>query len=325
MQNLLVELFFSFSEDKFIVSDTKFISNTVKRGGGAINAMNLIIICSSFRRNKAGYGGAIIVRRSLDIKNTTFEHNLAEYSNGYGGGRGGAFIMTRSSKGHISDSLFKDNMALSVGGSIYSMFECSLSIKRTLFQINSYSSRYHHSRGVILHSSGNLLLKGVSFKDLDKQNIKNSLIVHTGIFQGIKINNVIVTCSTGKDILADVAKKPIYIAKKALAILLYHVPHALHIPTVYLQEDLVQTLNHIHCHKCPFGGNCTDGRIKAASNFWGHVSNRSTGQIHFSACPFGYGCSGSSCKHYDSCGTGRKGVLCEQCKKGLTEGIVTHD
>ena len=322
---------FSDLEDKLIVSDTTFIGNTVKFVGGAISVMNLIIICSSFRKNKAGYGGAIAVRRFSDIKNTTFEHNLAEYSNRSGGGRGGAIYMYPSSKGNISDCLFEDNMATLVGGSVYSMVECSLSIKRTLFQINSYSSRYRHSRGLILHSSGKLIWEGVSFQDLDEYNAKNSLIMHASKFQGLKINRINITCSTGKDILAAVPRKPdrrVFLSTKSHILFTVSCSscssYTYSLSSGKLGPDLTNQ-SHINCNKCPFGGNCTHGLIKAASNFWGYIPKRSTDQIHFSACPFGYGCSGSSCSHYDSCGTGRKGVLCGQCKKGLTENIVSHD
>ena len=323
---------FSGFEDKLIVSDTEFISNTVKNAGGAIHATNLIIICSSFRRNKAGYGGAITVRTSLDIKNATFENNLAENSYRYGSGYGGALNMYSSSKVKISDSLFKDNMAEVAGGSIYSMIECSLSIKRTLFQVNSYSSKYRQSRGVILHSSGELILEDVCIQDLDEHNTKNSLIMHTSKFQRLKINRINITCSTGKEILATVPNKPYrfayLLAEKALAFFTVSCSscssYSYSLSAGKLGPDL-NNQSHINCYKCPFGGNCTDGRIKAASNFWGYIPNRSTAKLHFLACPFGYGCSGSSCTHYNSCGTGRKNVLCGQCKKGLTENIVTND
>ena len=322
---------YSYLEDKIIVSDTEFISNTAKISEGAIRATNLVIICSSFRRNKAGLGGAIAVRRSFDIKNATFEHNIAEYSNRNVSGYGGAIYMFSSSKVKISDSLFKDNMAQMAGGSIYCIVECSLSIERTSFQINSYSRRYRRSRGVILHSSGKLILEGVSFQDLDEHNMKNSLIMHSSKFPGLKINRINITCSTGKDILAAVPRKPgryPYLAEKALAFFTVSCsPCSSYTYSLFagkLGPDLTNQ-SHINCNKCPFGGNCTNGQIKAVSNFWGYVPKRSTDQIHFFACPFGYGCSGSSCSHYDSCRTGRKGVLCGRCKKGLTENIVSHD
>ena len=342
-------------EEKLIVSDSKFISNTVRLvggaiyatnliiigcsfqrnkavQGGAIHATNLIIICSSFRRNKAVYGGDIAVSRSLDIKNTTFEHSIAEYSYRHAGrGYGGAIYMYSSSKVKISDSLFKDNMAEMAGGSIYSMVKSSLSIKRTLFQINSYSSRYRQSRGVFLHSSGKLILEDASFKDLDEHNMKNSLIMHTSKLEGLKINRINITCSTGKNILAVVPRKPdiyAYLAEKALAFFTVSCSscssYTYSLTAGKLGPDLTNQ-SHINCYKCPFGGNCTNGLIKAASNFWGYVPKNSTDQIHFSSCPFGYGCSGGSCNHYDSCGTGRKGVLCGRCKKGLTEDIMSND
>ena len=318
------------NDNKLIVSDTEFISNTGKFVGGAIRAINLIIICSSFRRNKAISGGAIAVQRSLDIKNATFEHNIAEYLHRYVSGYGGAIIMYSSSKVKISDSLFKDNMAEVAGGSIYSMVECSLSMKRTLFQINSYSIRYRGSRGVILHSFGNLILESVSFQDLDEHNTKNLLIMHTSDFLELESNRINITCSTGKEILAAVPKQPKTYAHGGKFLAYFTVScsscssYTYSLSAGKLGPDLTNQ-SHIKCYKCPFGGNCTNGRIKAASNFWGYVHKRSTDQIHFSPCPFGYGCSGSSCSNYDSCGTGRKGILCGRCKKGLTENIVSHD
>ena len=314
---------------KLILSDTEFISNT-GGSGGAIFATSLIIICSSFRMNKAGIvGGVINVLRSLDIKNTTFEHNIAEYSYRHGIGKGGAIFISSSAEVRICHSLFKDNMAKIAGGSIYSNVECSLSIKRTLFQIHSYSSRYRSSSGVILHSSGKLILEGVSFQDQDDYNTKNSLIMHTSELQGLKVNHINITCSTGKEILAAVPwKHNLFLEKKASVFFTVSCSscssYTYSLSAGKLGPDLTDQY-HIKCNKCPFGGNCTNGRIKAASNFWGFVPERSTDQIHFYACPFGYGCSGSRCSHYDSCGTGRKGVLCGQCKKDLTENIITND
>ena len=322
---------FSNSKDKLIVSDTKFINNTSKVVGGAIDATNSIIICSSFRRNKAISGEAVSVRRLLDIRNATFENNIAEYLERYVSGYGGAIKMYSLSKVQISDSLFKNNMAKMAGDSIFSMVECNLSIKRTLFQINSYSSRYHHCRGVFLYSSGKLNLEGVSFQDVDDHNMKSSLIMHTTSFQGLQINRINFTCSTGKDILTAVPGKPdkyAYLAEKALAFFTVSCSscssYTYSLSAGKVGPDLTNQ-SHINCNKCPFGDNCTNGRVKAASNFWGYIPKWSTDQIHFSACPFGCGCSGSSCSHYDSCGTGRKGVLCGRCKKGLTENVVSHD
>ena len=321
---------YSAHEGKLIVTDTEFISNTAKFLAGAIFSKNLIIICSAFRKNKAVFGGGIVVHESLEIKNTTFERNLAQYSNIIGGGFGGAISMY-SSKVKISDSLFKDNMAKMAGGSIHSTVKGSLSIKRTIFQINSYSSRYGRSRGVILYSSGKLILEGIFFQDLDELNIKNSLIEHSGKLSDFNINHITVTCSTGKDIMADISSKLDtygFHPEKALAFFTVSCSscssYTYSLSAGRLGPDLTNQ-SHINCYKCPFGGNCTNGRIKAASNFWGYVPKRNTDQIHFSACPFGYGCSGSSCSHYDSCGTGRKGVLCGQCKKGLTENILSND
>ena len=314
-------------EDKLIVSDTEFISNNGLFAGGAIDTMSLNIIDSSFRRNKAGFGAAIFGRRSLNIKNVTFDHNVAESRNRIDG-HGGAIFISSSLKVKIFESLFKDNMAKTAGGSISHTFQGSLSIKRTIFQINSYSSRYRRSRSLILDSSVNLVLEDVAFQNLDKHNTRNSLIEHVSKRQGFKINHINVTCSTGKDILATVpmngesfgAKSSVFFTVSCSSCSSY----TYSLSAGKIGPNLTNQ-SHINCYKCPFGGNCTNGRIKAASNFWGYIPKMSTDQIHFSACPFGYGCSGSSCNHYDSCGTGRKGVLCGQCKKGLTENIVTHD
>ena len=285
------------------------------------------IFLSSFERNAARFGGAVNFRAGkLDIRNTTFKLNTADHSGSYFHvAQGGAIHADHEAQVKICDSLFKGNMAGWSGGSISQIKGDSLIIKNTLFEIISYSHGHHHFGGDITYSSKKLVMEDVFFKDLAKDNAQTSLLIHTGKLQDIKLNGIHVTCSPGKDILATLPDQSyqdqdvfLIISCSSCSLGTYSVSSGKLGPNLINQT-------HINCYKCPFGGNCTNGRIKAAENFWGYPVKMSDSKIRFSACPLGYGCLGSRCSHYNSCGTGRTGTLCGQCKKGLTENILTPD
>ena len=331
------------SRNQLLIDGTKCINNTAKvaGAGAAIFASNrrflkktVNIRSSCFKGNIAGKsGGAIFLSKSLlTIQNTTFERNIAESSVGPGpGAKGGAIYMLPASKVEIVDSLFKGNMAESVGGSICQINGGSLSIKRTSFYLVSHSSGYRNLGGDLIYSSEKLTLEDVFFQDLDEHSLKNSLMIYTGKSKDIQINCINVTCSIGKDIQVILPAKSNLLKKFAqnafvfASISCFSCPSYTYSVSAGKSGPNVTSQTHVQCFKCPFGGNCTKGRIKAANNFWGFASENSDKKIHFVACPFGYGCFGSSCSHYASCRTGRRGILCGQCQIGLTENMVTSD
>ena len=80
----------------------------------------------------------------------------------------------------------------------------------------------------------------------------------------------------------------------------------------------------LQCFRCPYGGNCSNGVVKAQSNFWGFQKG-TFGEVEFVRCPIGYCCQGDQCKGYNSCNNNREGILCGRCKHGYSEDLLTSN
>ncbi len=78
--------------------------------------------------------------------------------------------------------------------------------------------------------------------------------------------------------------------------------------------------NNIQCQKCPRGGDCNSGLVRAKPNFWGY---KTTLNIIFDQCPPGYCCDTEDCVTYDSCHGNRTGTLCGQCSDGMSESLFS--
>ena len=312
------------------ITNTTLDSNSavnLKYGsGGAISTRKLVEMTISschFKGNKAVlYGGAICLSgKRLHVKNSTFTENIGASAEA----QGGALFAVTQSHVEVSYSSFKHNMAQKAGGAI-SHLKGNLSIKKSSFQTLSYPHGKYYFGGEIIHSSDHLILKDVSMQDMDKQNTHNSLLVHLGEFKDTKISRIRVTCSRGKNILTSSPKESFPAFRDSMIFVTVDCnscpPHSYSISAGMMGPKMANQ-THVRCYNCPFGGNCTNGQIKAADDFWGYSAKMSSNEIRFSTCPFGYCCFGSQCKHYNSCGTGRESTLCGRCRKGLTENIIT--
>ncbi len=78
--------------------------------------------------------------------------------------------------------------------------------------------------------------------------------------------------------------------------------------------------NNIQCQKCPRGGDCNGGLVRAKPNFWGYKTKM---KIIFDQCPPGYCCNTEDCVTYDSCHGNRTGTLCGQCSEGMSESLFS--
>ena len=78
--------------------------------------------------------------------------------------------------------------------------------------------------------------------------------------------------------------------------------------------------NNIQCQKCPRGGDCNTGLVRAKPNFWGYKTKM---KINFVQCPPGYCCNSEDCITYDSCHGNRSGTLCGQCPEGMSENLFS--
>ncbi len=78
--------------------------------------------------------------------------------------------------------------------------------------------------------------------------------------------------------------------------------------------------NNIQCQKCPRGGDCNSGLVRAKPNFWGYKTKM---KIIFVQCPPGYCCDSEVGITYDSCHGNRSGTLCGQCPEGMSENLFS--
>ena len=78
--------------------------------------------------------------------------------------------------------------------------------------------------------------------------------------------------------------------------------------------------NDVQCQKCPRGGDCDSGLVKAKPNFWG---SKATMKVNFVQCPPGYCCNNEDCITYNSCHGNRTGTLCGQCPEGMSESLFS--
>ena len=78
--------------------------------------------------------------------------------------------------------------------------------------------------------------------------------------------------------------------------------------------------NDVQCQKCPRGGDCDSGLVKAKPNFWGF---KATTKVNFVQCPPGYCCNNEDCITYNSCHGNRSGTLCGQCPEGMSESLFS--
>ena len=302
--------------------------------GGAIAVGNesksMNVSFSSFHRNKAKTGGGAIMfyGKTLRINKTQFMCNMADVSKA---ARGGAICTSDKSDVHVSHSLFDGNTAKWTGGTINHQGG-NLIVRNSSFQTTSYTQHQQYFGGEIIFTSGKLSLKKVSMYDMLNNSVHDSLLMHTGRFQNIKIQDINVTCYRGKRIIANLPENT-YLTKRdlpggevfvSLSISCSSCPQNSYSLFAGSLGPSVTNQTQVQCYTCPFGGSCSFGQLRAANNFWG-CRIKNSEEIRFTACPFGYCCVGNQCENYNSCAKGRKSVLCGQCKPGLTENVLTAD
>ncbi len=76
------------------------------------------------------------------------------------------------------------------------------------------------------------------------------------------------------------------------------------------------------CQPCPFGGDCSDGHIKALPNYWGYKKGD---LMFFLSCPPQYCCNNIDvpCDTFAVCAPHRTGQLCGVCETGFTESLMS--
>ena len=216
-------------------------------------------------------------------------------------------------------------MATFAGGAISThRSDANLTITDSSFKtLSKYSHGKHFLGGEILYSQGSLSMSGNMIKSMDNVSEDNSLIIHMSTQRTIEVDDIKITCSIGKDIIAN------QLIDCEDQITAFTVKCSACSPRQYslLKGNMGPKWthqSHIQCYDCPSGGNCTNGQIKATDNFWGFRKKSNYDEIRFAACPYGYCCIGRQCETYNSCGNGRHDTLCGRCKPGLVENVFTN-
>ena len=77
------------------------------------------------------------------------------------------------------------------------------------------------------------------------------------------------------------------------------------------------------CKLCPFGADCSKGKIRSHPNFWGYTYN---GSDMFQTCPLRYCCNDIDipCESYDTFTLHRQGRLRGECEPGYTESLMSR-
>ena len=320
------------------INSSSFSWNKANQGGAIVFCLygqTLAINLSSFVGNEAVHGGTVFfVGQRLLITSSTFYNNIARGSAGTGGAlnlqHDRRKIRSKWGKIGIIHCTFRGNLASFRGGAIFSDAS-SLHISHSLFQSLSYSHKKSYYGGELIYSFSTVVLEFVSFSDLDAHNAHSSLLIHVhrpNVAMNLTFRTgVHIKCLTGKNI--DMLNKTTHSHPNAYEFLEvfctscptnFYSLSAGHIHS-FLNNNSVE-MKQIKCKRCPQGGNCDKGKIKAAENFWGYVSEE---EIRFNTCPSGYCCFGKECKSYSSCHIGRTGNLCGTCEKGLTENLLNAD
>lgn len=129
-----------------VVNNSKFINNSAPiDAGGAIYqyvAGSLTVNNSYFSGNNSRHGGAVYSSEGISVNNSVFENNYTT-NTGSDYGHGGAI----SGIGRVSNSVFKNNKALTFGGAIAGRYDITLSDFIDNQAVNSGGAYHAYSVG----------------------------------------------------------------------------------------------------------------------------------------------------------------------------------
>jgi len=259
-------------------------------------------------------------------------------------GKGGAM---RIQRGNVTllRSVFINNTARLLGGSVFVDIACKLNVSGSHFE-NSASST-HALQGDIIYSDGYLAIDDVSMVVRSASN-GMSVFRHSGDHWSLRITNVWVQCPVGYDlrttnssaygVSGDGLRRSYQLDqlsyycescprnKYSLDYGYLNYTITSHDPTYFAllingsTPRSAYTGKFVHhkisCADCPHGGQCIQG-ITPVHDYWGYVSNESV--VRFQHCPKGYCRSTGDNLKIDSCSERREGRLCGRCQSGYSE------
>ena len=323
-----------------VISNCTFLRNEANFYGGPIGY---------YKSSKKGWGIFLYKAWGIFVNASLFHNNTVHDKSG----TGGAFHLLgppdlfqvqyrKSPMPHIIDvishSSFYGNQAPFRGGAIVVDSEVE-STELLLRNLSFESSISCHNEGYFggefIYSASQVTLDYVSFQDINSCHGRNLMIVHNSKphlnFSFLLKAGVHIKCFPGKIMSSknETFSRPNNF--KFLSVSCSFCPQNFYSTSageIDMSRDMMSLYNYSvkttfgMCSRCPLGGVCDLGKIRAANNFWGYLSGN---EVQFVTCPFGYCCFGKQCNNYSSCHTGRTGNLCGKCKKGLTENLFTPD
>ena len=102
------------------------------------------------------------------------------------------------------------------GGAICKQSQGILSITGSSFHtLSPYLFNKNYLGGEVIYTTGELTMRRIRIRSIDDFSKENSLIVHMSRREIIKVNDINITCSTGKDISAVVPEE-LYVVSHAV-------------------------------------------------------------------------------------------------------------
>lgn len=264
-------------------------------------------------------------------------------------GKGGAIRIQRGAL-EITNSMFINNTARLLGGSIFVDIEGRIDIRNCQFENTPVHE--HALQGDILYSDGRKVIME-NVKLIAKSAIKSlSILRHSGDHWSINIRRIWVQCPVGYNLRATNSSAYGVHAfglqqSHELDQLTYYCEscprHKYSLDYGYMNYSLVYDTwaffalkingevpqkrytgsyehHEVQCIECPYGGQCHQG-IQSVANFWGYVHHNHA--LRFQHCPTGYCCLTRKCLSHNSCAALRQGRLCGRCAEGYSEALFS--
>ncbi|MBE0498727.1 MAG: hypothetical protein IBX43_05720 [Campylobacterales bacterium] len=174
-------------------------NQSILSNGGATIAVTTKVSNSLFFNNSASNGGAINTAK-IEIDNTTFLDNIA-------GGDGGAVYAAVGGDSQyspsITDTVFENNSALSMGGGLYlsSDSQQKLTMKNTKFIRNKLTGANGLGTGIYSVSDLSFDIEGCIFKE-HANDFALFLMCYDCTIRSLTITNSLFTQNTGRSTLA---------------------------------------------------------------------------------------------------------------------------
>ena len=309
---------------------------------------DITLISLNFQNNTSeGHGGAIAIRVPENDFNFTLIDSQFDKNEVGSISRGGALFLsmvtdTRENEKIISppalkiiNTHFKNNIG-GEGGSIYQPASKSklglLSIRKSTFFCCENSS-HSAKNGTIIFASLATYMDNVTFRE--SPDLKDSICSAPGLVldnhgDTHHLKGISYTC-----INSDIHYKTLE-ANNSVDSLIVNCVKCTYLPYTFgsgsyfhgddddgdKQSDTEKVEE--ACRPCPFGGDCSSGKIIARPNYWGFTDSKN--MIKFQACPQGYCCNNINvkCVRHDTCALHRQGRLCGQCMPGYSESLMSR-